>query len=179
MLGEETDEMSDETQGQEQSQGNDFDFDAWLGEQPEHVRKGYEGKTQGLHSALERERQERKEMSRQLKELLPKAEKGSEAEKALGEMSSRLEQANQRAAFLEDALRPEIGCSNPKAAFLVASADGLFKRSGEPDWGAIKAAAPELFGRKTPPGNAGSGNGSPPASKADMNSWIRAASGRG
>ncbi len=153
-----------------------FDFDAWLGEQPEHVRKGYEGKTAGLHSALETERQQRKEFAKQLRDASAKAEKGSELEKALGETSTRLEQAEQRAAFYEEGGKPEIGCTNLKAAFLVASAEGLFKRSGEPDWAGIKAAAPELFaGRKTPPGNAGSGNGSPPAQKVGMNEWIRQA----
>lgn len=175
--------MPDESQAQAgdaaAASNDNFDFDAWLGEQPEHVKKGYESKTQGLHSALEREREERKTVAKQVKELLPRAEKGSEAEKALGEMSTRLEQANQRAAFLEEAVRPEIGCANPKAAFLVAQADGLFKRSGEPDWIAIKQAAPELFARKVPPGHAGSGNGSSLAQKADMNAFIRAASGRG
>lgn len=154
----------------------DFNFDEWFEEQPEHVRKGYEGRTQGLHSALEAERTQRKELAKELKKLSSEATQGSEAQKALGEMSTRLEQAEQRATFYEDAIKPEIGCSNVKAAFLVAQADNLFKRSGEPDWAAIKAAAPELFGtRKTPPGNAGSGNGSPPAPKAGMNEWIRAA----
>lgn len=151
-----------------------FSFDEWLEEQPDHVKQGYEGHTSGLKTALETERSQRKALASELKKLSGQAEKGSEAEKALGEMSSRLEQAEQRVAFMEEAIRPEIGCSNPKAAFLVAQADNLFKRSGEPDWAAIRAAAPELFGtRKTPPGNAGSGNGSPPAQKADMNSWIR------
>lgn len=172
--------MSDDVQGQEAGTENtEFNFDNWLGEQPEHVRKGYEGKTQGLHSALETERNQRKEFAKQLKELSAKAEKGSEAERALGEMSSRVELAEQRAAFYEDAGKPEIGCSNPKAAFLVAQADGMFKRSGEPDWNAIKQAAPELFvSRKMPPGNAGSGNGAPAPKGGSMNDYIRAAAGR-
>ena len=153
-----------------------FDFDAWLDEQPQHVKQGLEGHTTGLKTALETERNQRKELAKEVKRLSGTAEKGSEAEKALGEMSTRLEQAEQRAAFMEEAIRPEIGCSNPRTAFLVASAEGLFKRSGEPDWTAIKQAAPELFGaRKTPPGNAGSGNGSPPAQKVGMNEWIRQA----
>lgn len=157
-----------------------FDFDTWLGEQPEHVRKGYEGKTQGLHSALESERQQRKDFARQLRDLEKTATEGSDAKKALGEMSARAELAEQRAAFFEEAGKPEIGCSNPKAAFLVASADNLFKRSGEPDWAAIKAAAPELFaGRKPAPGHAGNGSGAPPPQRVDMNTMIRAAAGRG
>lgn len=173
--------QDEQTQGQEgQEAATPFDFDAWLGEQPEHVRKGYEGKTQGLHSALETERTQRKEFAKQLKDLSAKAEKGSEAEKALGEMSARVEQAEQRAAFYEEAGKPENGCLNPKAAFLVATAEGLFKRSGEPDWAAIKQSAPELFGqRKLTPGHAGTGTQSPPAQQQSMNAFIRQAAGRG
>lgn len=156
-----------------------FDFDSWLGEQPDHVRSGLDAHTAALKNALESERSQRKQFSKELRELTAKAEKGSEAEKTLGEMSTRLEQAEQRAAFYEEAGRAEIACSNPKAAFLVASAEGLFTRRGDPDWPAIKAAAPELFGRKTiPTGNAGSGNGSPPAQGGSMNEFIRAAAGR-
>lgn len=170
-----------DTQEQEATteSNGEFSFETWLGEQPEHVKKGYESHTAGLKSTLEKERSDRKEFARLLKELTPKAEKGSELEKALGETSTRLEQTERKLAFVEEASKPEIGCSNARAAFLVAEADGLFKRSGEPDWAAIKAAAPELFGRKAPPGNAGSGNGSPPVGKADMNTAIRQMAGRG
>lgn len=161
-----------------QSDAPQFDFTAWLGEQPEHVRSGLESHTAGLKSALDGEREQRKEFSRQLREATAKAEKGSEIEKALNETSSRLEVAEQRAAFFEDAGKAEIACTNPRAAFLIAQAEGLFRKSGEPDWAAIKASAPELFGRKTPPGNAGSGNGSPPPRSGGMNEYIRAASGR-
>lgn len=158
---------------------SEFSFEAWLGEQPEHVRKGYESHAAGLLTSLQTEREQRKEFARLVKELGPKAEKGSELEKALGETSTRLEQTERRLAFVEEASRPEIGCTNSRAAFLVAEADNLFKRSGEPDWTAIKAAAPELFAsRKAPPGNAGSGNGSPPAQKGDMNAYIRGQFGR-
>lgn len=166
-------------QSQQQEQPTPFDFDSWLGEQPDHVRSGLDAHTAALKNALESERSQRKQFSKELRELTAKAEKGSEAEKTLGEMSTRLEQAEQRAAFYEEAGRAEIACSNPKAAFLVASAEGLFTRRGDPDWPAIKAAAPELFGRKTiPTGNAGSGNGSPPAQGGSMNEFIRAAAGR-
>jgi hypothetical protein len=155
-----------------------FEYETWLGEQPVHIQAGLEARTQGLVSALESERSQRKEFSKQLRELSSKAEKGSEAEKQLSEMTSRLEQAEQRAAFYEEAGRPEIGCSNTKAAYLIAVADGLFTKRGDPDWPAIKAAAPELFGRKLPSGNAGAGAGQPPPTGATMNQIIRAATGR-
>lgn len=171
-----SDEQTQGAQGQEQAQGeSEFNFETWLREQPEQVRTGYETHTSGLKSALDKERDERKEFTRQLRELSSKAEEGSEAKKALGEMSSKLEQAEQRAAFYEEAGKPEIGCSNPKAAFLVASAEGLFSKRGEPDWTAIKAAAPELFARKVAPGNAGNGTQAPPVTQGDMNTWIRSA----
>jgi hypothetical protein len=173
------DETSPQEAGQQAEATPEFNFDSWLGEQPDHIKAGLEQHTAGLKNALDAERNQRKEFGKQLRDLTAKAEKGSEAEKALGEMSSRLEVAEQRAAFYEEAGRPEIGCSNPKAAFLVAAAEGLFTKRGDPDWPAIKAAMPELFGRKTtPPGNAGSGNGSPPAQGGNMNEFIRAAAGR-
>jgi hypothetical protein len=154
-----------------------FEYESWFAKLAPHEQEGLDAHTTALKNALESERTQRKQFSKELRDLTQKAEKGSEAEKTLGEMSSRLEQAEQRAAFYEEAGRPEIGCSNPRAAFLVASAEGLFTKRGDPDWPAIKAAAPELFGRKTPPGNAGVGNGSPPATPS-MNDFIRAASGR-
>jgi len=155
-----------------------FEFDSWFGKLPPHEQEGLDTHVSALKNALESERSQRKEFSKQLRDLTAKAEKGSEAEKTLGEMSSRLEQAEQRAAFYEEAGRPEIGCSNPRAAFLVASAEGLFTKRGDPDWPAIKAAMPELFGRKpVPNGNAGVGSNSPPAAPS-MNDYIRAATGR-
>lgn len=120
---------------------------------------------------------ERRQYADQLREAAKKVEKGSEAEKALADASARAEQAEQRAVFFEEASRPEIACTNAKVALAIAMAEGLFTKRGDPDWPAIKQAAPELFGRKTPPGNAGVGNGSPPATPS-MNDYIRAASGR-
>lgn len=159
--------------------GTDFDFDAWLGEQPEHVKKGYEGKTSGLHSALESERTQRKQLASDLKKLSGAAEKGSEAQKALDEMSTRLEKAERKADFYREAGRPEIGCADVDTAFLVAEAKGLFRRSGEPDWAALKAEHPLLFARKVAAGNAGTGTQSTPVTEGGMNQFIRAAAGRG
>lgn len=177
--------MADDTTPQDAAQAQPqptettpaFEFDAWFGKLPPHEQEGLDNHTAALRNALESERSQRKEFSKQLRDLTAKAEKGSEAERMLTEMATRAEQAEQRAAFYEEAGRPEIGCSNPRAAYLVASAEGLFTKRGDPDWPAIKAAMPELFGRKPPPGNAGVGNGSPPA-QASMNDFIRAATGR-
>jgi len=167
-------------EGDNQEQAEELDFDAWLGNQPANVKTAYERKTTGLHSALSTEREQRKELAKQLRDATGKAEQGSELAKRLEEISGRAEQAERRAAFYEEAGKPEIGCANPKAAFLVASADDLFTKSGEPDWKAIKAAAPELFAAKrTPPGNAGNGQGSHIPAHGGMNQAIREAAGRG
>jgi len=168
----------DAAQQSQQDAQPTFEFDTWFGKLPPHEQEGLENYTASLKNALESERAERKKFSKELREVSAKAERGGEMEKTLGEMSSRLEQAEQRAAFYEEAGRPEIGCSNPRAAFLVAQAEGLFTKRGDPDWPAIKTAMPELFGRKAiPNGNAGIGSNSPPA-QASMNDYIRAATGR-
>lgn len=159
-------------------QGGFESFEAFLEKQPDEVKALYEGHTSSLKNALTNERASNKELAKQLKALAEKAEKGSELEKQLSEYVSKAEQAERRAGFAESAIQPEIGCTNVKAAFLIAQADELFKRDGSPDWGAIKAAAPELF--KKPgqaAGNAGTGTerGTP---KEDMNTFIRRAAGR-
>ena len=64
------------------------------------------------------------------------------------------------------------------AAFLVAQAEGLFRKDGAPDWAALQVVAPELF-RKSGQANAGAGTGTPPAAKASMNDFIRRSAGRG
>lgn len=153
-------------------------FDEFLAAQPETVRALADNYAGGLKTALASEREARKALDKQLKEATAKAEQGSATAKALEEISTQLANTERRAAFFESASVPSIGCVNPKAAFLVASAEGLFKKSGEPDWGALQAAVPELF-RKPGQANAGNGTGAPPPAKANMNDFIRKAAGRG
>lgn len=171
---------ANEAETKTDGQPTELDYDKWLESQPAHVKAAIERNTGKLQSALNSERESRKELTRQLREATGKAEKGSELEKQLGEVSSKAELAEKKAAFYESAGQPEIGCTNPKAAFLIATADDLFKRSGEPDWAAIKAAAPELFAaKKAPNGNAGSGTGNPPPTGVTMDDIIRRHAGRG
>ena len=152
-------------------------FDAFLTAQPEPVRALVESHTSGLKTALASEREQRKELARQLRDATAAAEKGSALAKTLEEISGRAEAAEKRAVFFETATQPGIGCSNPKAAFLVAQAEGLFKRDGSPDWAALQNVAPELF-RKAGQANAGAGVGTPPPARASMNDFIRRSAGR-
>ena len=153
-------------------------FDAWYGGADEQVKALVEGHVSGLKTALATERQGRSELSKQIKDLAAKAEKGSELEKQLTEASAKLEAAEKRASFAEDAIRPEVGCTNVKAAYALAIAENLFDSRGRADWNAIKTAAPELF-RRAGAGSADGGAGTGQGPKLDMNSIIRRAAGRG
>ena len=157
--------------------GTPASFEVWIGEQPDEIKALYTAHTTGLQNTVKATRQERDDLAKQIRDLLPKAEKGSELERNLTELGSKLEQAERRAAFVEDAIKPEIGCRNPKAAYALALADNLFDRKGMPDWNAIKAAAPELFGAPTVNANAGTGTQNQPT-KTGMNEFIRRAAGR-
>lgn len=154
-----------------------IEWGTWLEAQPENIKAAYQQHTTGLQNAVKATRQERDELAREVKRLSSQAEKGSEAEKALTQLAEKMEAAERRAQFVEEAVKPEIGCRNPKAAYLLAVADGLFDKHNNPNWEAIKTAAPELFGKPPASSNAGSGTETPP-NKADMNSFIRRAAGR-
>lgn len=150
----------------------------WLAVQPETVKSLYQEHTGRFNADLAALRQERNDQARQLKELQGKVEKGSDTEKLLMDMQSKLEQSERRAAFNEEASTPGVGCLNPKAAYALAVADNLFDRKGYPDWAALKVAAPELF-RKTNGSVDGGNAGNAVNAHGDMNSIIRRAAGRG
>ncbi|MCU0503883.1 MAG: hypothetical protein MUC51_19355 [Anaerolineae bacterium] len=153
-------------------------FEEWLKGQDESIRTAYESHTRGLKSALDSERTQRNDLARQLKEASKGIEKGSDLERSLADLSGKLELAERRATFAEQATRPEIGCVNVKAAWALASTDGLFDSRGNPNWDAIKSAAPELFGAPPVRGNAGVGTGVKPPPAQGMNQFIRQAAGR-
>ena len=162
-----------------QQQPASVSFETWLAGQSEDVRELYETHTRGLRSALESERTERANLARQLKEIKP--EKGSDAEKVLTELQGRLDLAERRAMFAEEAHKPEIGCVNPKAAWALAQAETLFDKRGNVNWAALKQMAPELFaaaGAGGARGNAGAGTGTQPQPAQGMNAFIRRAAGR-
>lgn len=153
-------------------------FEEFLEAQPETVKALYTSHSEALLNTVKATRSERDEFAKQIKTLAKQQTEGSEAKRQLEEMATRLEKTERRAAFLEDAMKPEIQCRNAKAAFLLAEAENLFDKKGNPDWAAIKAEAPELFGLPTANANAGNGTGTPPAPKRNMNDFIRKAAGR-
>ena len=155
-------------------------WDAFLETLTPEVKALYEQHTSGLKSALQSERDQRSDLAKQLKEMAGKQKEGSDERKALDEMSKSLEEANARADFFEDAARPEIGCRNPKLAWLAAQTGEGYVRRGKVDWLAIKADYPELFQAATSAssrGNAGSGTGNQQPVPETMDDFIRRKAG--
>lgn len=153
-------------------------WDTFLQSQSDEVRGLFDGHVSGLKSALASERDQHKDLARELREATEKLDKDSDARKELEALGGRLEVAEQRAAFYEDAAKPEIGCANAKLAWLAAQEIEAFDRRGNVNWDSLKKEFPELFqvGGK---GNAGSGTeGGGTLDGSNMNARIRHAAGR-
>lgn len=153
-------------------------FEEFLEAQPEPIRELYKSHSEALLNTVKATRDERDELKRQIRKLADAQSEGSEAKRQLEQISAQLERTERRAAFFEDAAKPEIQCRNPRAAWLLAEAEGLFDKKGLPDWAAIKRDAPELFGAPVANANAGAGTQKPPDPHRDMNAFIRRAAGR-
>lgn len=154
-----------------------LEYDAWLSSQPDEVKTLLDGHTKGLKSALDSEREARKNLEKQARDLAGKAEKGSEAEKQLTELANTIAESDRRGDFYEAA--HAAGVSNLKLAYTVAVQDEMFDKRGNVDFEALKKVYPELFGgRKAPDGNAGNGTGNNKPAGKSMNDFIRTAAGR-
>jgi len=167
------------TPSQNQQPQTQATFETWYaGLEPNH-RALLDGHIQGLRNALGSERQQRGDLAQQVRELTTRAGKGTDLEKQLSELQTALQAAERRSAFAEDALRPEIGCGNAKAAWALALAENMFDRHGRPDWNALKQMAPELFRKTAGSGSADGGAGNQQPARLGMNEIIRRAAGRG
>lgn len=153
-------------------------FDSWLEGQDEPIKELVAARFQTLENTVKATRDERDGLSKQIRGLAKKADEGSEIRRSLEEASAKLEETERRADFLEQAIKPEVQCRNPRAAWVIAQNEGHFDKAGRPNWDAIKAEAPELFGVVSANANAGNGTGTPPPKTQDMNAFIRAAAGR-
>lgn len=161
-----------------------IEFGQWIKNQPAEVQAAFDKHTTGLKNTVQATREERDSLSGQLKELVKVLGNGTAADavKLANEMAANLETANRRTAFVEEAVRPEIGCRNPKAAYALAVSEDMFDKKGNVDWKALKEAAPELFGAAGGGqirSNAGAGTSSQPKPQNTMNDFIRSRAGRG
>jgi len=167
--------------GDQDNGGTPASWESVLETLDDSTRALYDQHVTGLRNTVQATRQERDALKARVDAIVQGLD-GQEPEaikKQLTGLQGELQTANQRASFYEEAGQAEIACRNPRAAFLVAQAENLFDSRGNPDWNAIKTAAPELFGARVPPGNAGAGTSAPPAGKVEMNDWIRQSAGRG
>lgn len=157
----------------------DVKFDEWYKSLEAPYRAAVDNHVTGLKTALGSERESRKGLEKQLRELSKQVEKGSELATQVDKMTNDLTQSERRTAFYEQAHM--AGVKNLRLAWLAALDGDLINTQGEVDLGKLKEQAPELFAAPkpiVPPGNAGSGAGSPPAAGPTMNEFIRAAAGR-
>ena len=91
-------------------------FDEWIAGQDEPVKELISTRFTALENTVKATRDERDALKGQLKDLLKTAEKGSELEKSLTDAMSRLDAAEKKAAFLEEAIKPGIECRNPNCS---------------------------------------------------------------
>ena len=151
-------------------------FDTWFGSQDEPTKELIQGHITGLKSALDSEREARKNFETQLRDAAKKAEKGSEAQTALNEMAERVSSYEKQARFYEVASAAGIG--NLRLAWIAAMEGKLIDGQGNVNVETMKAQFPELFKSPPPPrGNAGNGAGQQGTSQPSMNDFIRRSAG--
>ena len=153
------------------------DFESFISGQPDEVKALYNGHIAGLRNTVAATRTERDAQASKVAELLKVVEKGSETEKQLTALQQQLATTSLKADFMADAVKPEVQCRNPRAAYALMVSENLVDKKGNPDWVELKKVAPELFGVVAPKANAGNGTDTSPKS-VDMNSLIRQRAGR-
>jgi hypothetical protein len=167
--------MDEQTeQGQPQVEQSNETFEGWLAAQPDGVKALYNSHASGLKSALDTERETRKGLEKQLRDMAKKAEQGSEAQRLLTEQADKLSTLERQTSFYAEA--HAAGVRNLRLAYIAATTAGLIDDKGRADFGRMKADFPELF-LSPPAARAGDGsNGGP--KPLTMNEQIRRAAGR-
>lgn len=161
-------------QGQQQQQ---VTFESWLEGQGQDVQGLINGHIAGLRSALQSERDQRRQFERELREAAGQLEQGSEARQRLDQLTADLDVQERRAEFYEAA--HQAGIVNLRLAWLAVQQDDEVRdRRGNANMAGLRERYPELFGHPAPAGNAGSGTNQQQQPAADMNAFIRTAAGR-
>ena len=144
------------------------DFDSWLGGQDEAVKGLVNGRLTNLASALETERNDRKELQRQLTSL-QKIGNPTELKSELEKVQASLTAQEERNAFNEAAHAQ--GVTNLRLAYLAAKDAQLLGKKTL--WDDLKGANPELFRKTVAPTGAGNGSGARPSAALTMNELLR------
>lgn len=174
----------------DESETLSFDsYQDWYANAPDEVKQIVDDEIANLRSALDKERSERKELSKRLGELEKAAGKNTELQSQLNKLKGEVDTSIEMTGFYEEAHRNRA--LDLELAWLAYSKrrDELTKK-GKVDWDAFKDMYPNLFARpvsaQTPAGggdtHAGSGqdeiNLQRTRQPAGMNSMIRSAAGR-
>lgn len=184
--------MADETNGNQQGDGQTGEtpaqepttaavtFDTVYGALPPEQRGVIDTHIGGLKSALKDERDGRKALEKQLRDLSKQAEEGSTLRTQLDKLAEDQAVTTAKATFFEQAHEAQV--KNLRLAWLAAQDYGLVDaKTGEADFTKLKQQAPELFAAKPVP-SANAGNGARQGGVTDgksMNDFIRTAAGRG
>lgn len=172
-----TEDSEDEGYDGDQADVDELIFDNWLSKQPVEVQELVARQQKALRDALVDERNQRKQLNKQVGALQKRASDSVVNAKELRELKATLEETQKRARFYES-LPTDL--TNPKLAFAAAQMNGWLGNNGQADWETIRREMPELFRRITvPTANAGAGaKQSGTQTEPSMNAFIRAALGR-
>lgn len=168
----------DKDKGKDEDKGKSLAWKPWHDALPKEAQELIATRESGLKTALDSERDARKDAEKDLRAVAKDLEEGSEAQKKVLTLADDVAEGTKKADFYEDAHK--AGVSNLKLAFLVATDEGLFDKRGNANFDKLKEGFPELFGKKKiiDP-NAGDGTDTlPDGQKKDMNAYIRAAGRR-
>jgi hypothetical protein len=153
------------------------DWDALVKAHPE-ASELFEGKTKGLKSALEKERDAASDAAKDLRKLAKEADEKTAAalNKLADEKDAEIAEARKESAFYRDAAAAGIPGDKLARAWLFARNADYFDKRGNPDIQALKTEMPELFTQPAQPAprvNAGQGTQQPPAAAHDFDSNVR------
>lgn len=152
-----------------------MDYETWFGEQTEEIKSMIEEHNKGLHNSVKATREERDSLAKELKKLSKEIDENSEAGKLVSDLQAKLQQAERKSTFIEQAVKQ--GIKRPTAAYAIAVTENLFKEDGNPDFEKIKESIPELFTVTNTNTNAGSGTNTA-LPKRDANQAIREAASK-
>lgn len=147
--------------GEMPQDGQEVTFDSWLTSQDETVKGLIDSHVSGLKSALDSERNQRKELQKSLKETAKAVAEDSEAKSRLDAIAEQMSLYERQTAFYETAVA--AGVTNLKLAWLAAREADAISKDGIVNLQQLQTAYPELFKKQSPaPGNAGAGTQTPP-----------------
>lgn len=149
-------------------------WDSFLADQPDEVKALAETANSGLKTALQAERDARKQLDTQLKKIGKTAGDNAELTQTINDLRAQLDGQTRKANFATD-LGSSV--SDVELAYLAAEKLEAFDRDGRVNVEKLKAAHPALFIQKLtppPPGNHGTGH-APGGGGMTTNDRIRAA----